>query len=57
MDFSRRIHEICEEVIHSFPQRSGRQIECVVYDDGRKSLGSESLKYQEDWALQATLFA
>ncbi|WP_336814387.1 hypothetical protein [Bosea sp. MMO-172] len=56
-DFSRKIHEVCDEVIDGFPHRSGRLIKVVVDDQGKKTLDSEFLRYQEDWALQATLFA
>lgn len=56
-DFSQRMHEVCDQVINGFPHRSGRLIEIRVDDAGKRRLDSETLKYQEDWALQATLFA
>lgn len=56
-EFSPRIASICGAVIDGFPGRSGRLIEIKVDQRGVRTLDSTPLKYQEDWALQATLFA
>lgn len=56
-DFSPRIAEICGAVIDGFPGRSGRLIEIKADQHGVKRLDAAPLKYQEDWALQAMLFA
>ncbi|MDP3600889.1 MAG: hypothetical protein Q8R85_06975 [Bosea sp. (in: a-proteobacteria)] len=56
-DFSRHIAEICESVIQGFPERSGQLVQVDASQDETKTLVSHRLSYQEDWALQATLFA
>lgn len=56
-DCSRRMAHICELVIDGFPGRNGRLIEIKIDKDGLRRLDSEPLKHEEDWALQATLFA
>jgi len=56
-DFSRRMAEICGAAIDEFPGRSGRLVQLETDQNGLKTLTCERLIYQEDWALQATLFA
>lgn len=56
-DFSRRMAEICDAAIDDFPRRSGRLVEIKLDQHGVKTLDSAPLRnFQEDWALQATLF-
>jgi hypothetical protein len=56
-DFSSELAETCELVVSEFPERSGRLLRIEVDQDGVRTLISDRLSYQEDWALQATLFA
>ena len=56
-NFSNGIADICELVIDGFPERSGRLLEIERSPQGIKTVRSQRLIYQEDWALQATLFA
>jgi len=55
--FSDALHEICDSIIRGFPHLSGHLIEIEAAPDGTRTLKSHPLKPQEDFALQATLFA
>lgn len=56
-NFSKNIAAICEEVIDDFPERSGQLLTMEGCPQGSTTVRSQRLSYQENWALEATLFA